>query len=123
MFINFSNHQSVGWDKKQLEAASEYGEIVDVPFPGVSSCATEQEIADLAQDSADLIISKIKSADDVVMVQGEFTLTYAVLKILKERGIKVVSACSERVATESTDEAGNKVKQSVFSFVKFREYM
>ena len=123
MFINFSNHPSEGWNPKQLEAASKYGEVVDVPFARVSSCATEEEIADIAQRSADLIMDSITSADDVVMVQGEFTLTYALVKILKERGIKVLSACSERVATETTDEAGNKVKQSVFSFVKFREYI
>ena len=32
MFINFSNHPSEAWGKAQLNAAMEYGEVIDIPF-------------------------------------------------------------------------------------------
>lgn len=59
---------------------------------------------------------------DAVMCQGEFTLTYALVKAMKECGITVVAACSQRCTEETTDENGNTVKKAVFRFVQFREY-
>jgi hypothetical protein len=122
MFVNFSNHPSIDWDSKQKKAAEKYGEIKDIRFPAVFSRASEQEIQELAEESVSQIMSNF-SDGDAVMVQGEFTLSFAVVRILKQHDIKVVSACSERVSIETTDETGNKVKQSKFSFVKFREYV
>ena len=36
MFINFSNHPSDAWGEVQLNAAMEYGDVMDVPFPAVN---------------------------------------------------------------------------------------
>lgn len=44
MFINFSNHPSEAWGKTQLNAAMEYGEVIDIPFPAVNLYSNEEEI-------------------------------------------------------------------------------
>lgn len=122
MFINFSNHPHDNWDVAQKNAAAEYGEIQDVPFPAIEASASEEDITNLAKEYA----SKIKGflgPGSAVMAQGEFTLTYAVINLLKQDGIKVVSACSERNVVESVDENGNTIRKSVFSFIRFREYV
>lgn len=131
MFINFSNHPSKAWDEEQRKAAEVFGPIVDVPFPAVDPSLDEKAILNLAKDSIKRI-NEHTTGNDVVMVQGEFTLTYAVIKLLKKTKIikllkktkiKVVSACSERKVQELVDSDGNTTRQSVFTFVRFREYM
>lgn len=118
-FINFSNHSSKYWNDKQKNAAKEWGQIIDIPFPSVGGNASEDDILQLAEQ----VVAKILSYNpSVVMCQGEFTLSYAVVRLLKEKGIKVVSACSERVTTEEHLEDGTSVKHARFDFVKFREY-
>lgn len=121
MFINFSNHLSKNWDEVQRTAALEHGQIIDVLFPSVDPAGDEAYIARLADES----VRRIKSASkeiDAVMVQGEYNLTYEVVKRLRDDGIRVVSACTKRDVKESIDEFGNIIKQSKFSFVRFRDY-
>ena len=36
MFINFTNHASSKWSDAQLQAAKEYGSIVDIQFPSLT---------------------------------------------------------------------------------------
>ena len=76
----------------------------------------------LIEESVEKILDAGKNRLDAVMVQGEFTLVYGVVNRLKNAGIKVVSACSERKAIEYQDEYGNDIKENRFSFVRFREY-
>ncbi|MGN0442332.1 MAG: hypothetical protein ACI4FO_06480 [Acutalibacteraceae bacterium] len=118
-FINFSNHTADNWSVEQKQAALEYGSIVDIPFPNVDPYATEYEISELADDYYEKIISM---NPDCVMCSGEFTLTFAIINRLLKSGVRVVAACSERVAAEKTDENGSTYKESVFRFVKFREF-
>ena len=120
MLINLSNHPSQSWSGKQFSAAHElYGEITDMPFPAVSAGLCYDEV----QTVADELIKKILSIKpDAVMCQGEFTLTYAVVSRLKQRGITVISACSERVAEEKLLPDGRSEKVMIFDFVQFREY-
>ena len=33
MLINLTNHPLSKWDEAQLQAAAQYGECVDIPFP------------------------------------------------------------------------------------------
>lgn len=118
-FINLSNHPSSDWKKEQVLAAQEYGEIIDMPFPGISANASEGDIADLAEQYAKEIADKNPAA---VMCQGEFTFVYALVRRLNALGIVCVAACSERQTTEYTDENGKLKRESVFEFVRFREY-
>ena len=119
MFINCSNHKSSDWSQKQLEAAKEYGDVVDIAFPAVDPASTAEGLSEVADRLYEEII---KHAPDCVMCQGEFTLTYAVVSRLKRAGIKTVAACSERRVEETQLEDGTTRKIAVFAFVGFREY-
>ena len=80
---------------------------------------TKEEI----QEMAESYIARILEYQPVaVMCQGEFTLTYHVVRLLKEHGITVVSACSERKSVEKKKEDGTVYKSAVFRFAQFREY-
>ena len=122
MFVNFSNHPHDKWDERQLKAALEYGDVIDIPFPNVDADASEEDILELAKAYSSKILEVVGN-DGAAMVQGEFTLVYAVINLLKENSIKVLSACSERDVTEITDEAGNTIRKSIFVFKRFREYL
>jgi len=120
MIINLSNHTSSKWSEKQIKTANKlFGDIIDMPFPAVGAEASTDEIQAMADEAA-LRITEMHP--DAVMCQGEFTLTYAVVSRLKQNGIKVVSACSERSAKETLLPDGRSEKKAVFDFVQFREY-
>ncbi|MCR4892940.1 MAG: hypothetical protein K5989_12255 [Lachnospiraceae bacterium] len=122
MFINLSNHPSEKWDEKQRKAAEEYGNIMDIKFPAVESHGDERYILDLAKEFVESIM-EYANEELAVMVQGEFTLTFAIVSELKERGIRVVSACSERNVHNEVNSEGEEVKVTRFEFVRFREYV
>ena len=118
MLINLSNHPSRYWDRQQLEAAHYYGDVVDIPFPVVAPDADSQELQALARDCVREIMSMSDANGITVHIMGEMTLTFIVVKLLKELGIRCVASTTERKTTYSTD----GIKLSEFSFVKFREY-
>lgn len=113
-FVNFTNHPSSTWNQEQLAAARAFGEIQDIPFPNVPPTLTAEEIARLGTDCTEQILDRQPAA---VLCQGEFSLAHDVICRLKQHGIKVLAACSER----NTIMIGNE-KRSSFSFVQFREY-
>ncbi len=118
MLVNFSNHSSLYWDKTQREAAWEYGEIVDMPFPQITPNAPNEELQMLAQEYVQRIMSFAKSQIVTVHIMGEMTFTFIVVSRLKEKGIKCIASTTERKATYNSD--GTKLSE--FSFVQFREY-
>ena len=118
IFVNFSNHPSDMWSKEQLEAAKEYGRVVDIPFPAVEGAASTEDVIEQAGPYIEQIVALTPKA---VMCQGEFTLAVYVISSLIKRGIPVVAACSERnVINEERD--GELKKTVIFRFIKFREY-
>ncbi len=119
MFINHTNHPSEFWNQDQITAASAYGEIIDIPFPVIDPHWDDEEIDKLVLQNGGIIEEK---HPDMVLCQGEFIYAFRLIEYLKRRGIKVVAACSERVAREKQNEDGTVVKESVFRFVQFREY-
>ena len=119
VFINCSNHPSAIWSKEQKQAAEAYGQIRDIDFPEVDPGWTEQEI----QREADRICGEIFRYNvAAVMCQGEFTLTYAIVRKLKERKIPALAACSSRRTEETVNENGSTQKSTVFIFERFRKY-
>ena len=118
-FINFSNHPYAQWMQTQKEAAEEYGEVVDLPFPPVPPEATCGDISEMADEYVSRIMGMNPGA---VMCQGEFTLAFAVVAKLKSLGVEVLAACSERKVTE-TVESGITKKLIVYEFVQFRDYI
>jgi len=120
MFINCSNHSAEYWGEKQKQAAGRWGEIIDYPFPVVEPGISEEEIEKIADHVVRDIVGK---QPDIVLCQGEFTLTYAIVSRLKKLGIKVVAACSERKTQEQVMQNGVTKKESYFEFIRFREYI
>lgn len=119
VFINFSNHPSQYWDKEQKQMAMAIGTIVDIAFPQVSAESSCKDVEVLAKHYSKEILRHRPAA---VMCQGEFTLSFQVIRFLQLEGIPVLAACSERVITAHTSEYGCYEKTSVFKFVQFREY-
>lgn len=119
ILINFTNHPSQMWGKEQKEAASHYGKVIDIPFPQVDGNASESYIEELASK----YVAQILEVNPVAVVcQGEFCLTYQVVKLLKERDMKVLAACSKRETKETVNDNGVSEKNAIFHFVRFREY-
>lgn len=122
LLYNVTNHPHDKWSPEQLKAAHELAdEIAYMPFLNVSPSAEERTIRAWAADIAGTIIGakKRNDVDDVVaLVQGEMTLTYAIVQSLIAHGIKVVAATSERISVDNGD--GSKTVK--FKFCKFREY-
>lgn len=121
VFINFSNHPSDKWDEKQRTEAEKFGPIIDIPFPYVSAEGDEDYIRQLAEESVERILEAEKPLE-AVLVQGEFNLTYAVVKRLLDMHIRVLSACAERNVLFTIMDNGETVKESRFVFTRFREY-
>lgn len=118
MFINYTNHPSKKWSCKQLEAAQEYGEIYDIPFPAINPEMSREEIIKIAKNEFIKITAKNPNC---VLCQGESVLSYYLVSMLKENQVKVVAACSERHVNEKT-ENGKVIKVTEFEFIQFREY-
>ena len=118
MLVNFSNHPSRYWDKKQIEASHDYGELIDMPFPQIVPNATDEELQKLSQEYVQRIMSLSDPKTITVHIMGEMTFTFIVVTKLKELGIKCIASTTERKTSYSDD----CTKMSEFSFVKFREY-
>lgn len=119
IFVNHTNHPSARWSAEQKSAAQIYGEIKDMAFPAVSPSATAEEVHELAQRNAEKILELEPSA---VLCQGEFNYTFAIVERLKNLGVTVVAATSERIAVEEILPDGTTRQISTFRFVQFREY-
>ena len=119
MFVNCSNHKIENWSIEQIKEAEKYGEIVEYPFPYITPQLDEEAIDNIASKVAEEIA---EMNPDIVMCQGEFTVTYKIIEKLKALNIKVVAACSDRVTTEIKQEDGSNKKVSQFKFVRFRLY-
>ena len=118
VFLNYTNHPSDRWEEAQTAAARMYGRIADVPFPAVDPAADEDEIERMAADETAKLLAY---GPDAVLCQGEFCLAYQVITRLKQAGVTVLAACSERVVTERAAENG-ETEVVRFRFRRFRKY-
>ena len=119
IFVNHTNHPSEHWSAEQITAAKVYGEIVDVPFPAISADAAAEDVRELAQMNLEKILTFKPAA---VLCQGEFNYTFAMVELLKNSGVIVVAATSERIAHAEILPDGSTRQISTFRFVQFREY-
>jgi hypothetical protein len=119
MFINLTNHPTTTWSEKQLCAAREYGEVLDVPFPEVDPTWTTAQVIEQAKSLTDEVLSLHPTT---VLCQGEFTLTYHLVTAFKKKGLPVVSATSKRAVEEGQDIDGVNRRKYYFDFIQFREY-
>jgi len=118
MFINLTNHPSSSWGDEQLAAARRYGEVVDYPFPLVDPLATSEDVV----EQANAIAAEVGLLEpEAVLCQGESTLAYHLVRVLKQQGVSVLAACTNRKVVAKTA-CGETNKYSIFVFVQFREY-
>ena len=115
VFANISNHPSNEWSEDQHDAAREFAEaIIDVPFPEVPPGADGTWIEQKAEE----VLASLPPETTHALVQGEFTLTMALVKRLQQRGIRCLAATSERRVSRTED--GRELRE--FRFVRFRDY-
>lgn len=75
---------------------------------------SSEEVKQMAENAAAKILEQ---SPQVVLCQGEFTLCFHVITLLKREGVCVVSACTQRIVEIEGD-----TKKSVFRFSQFRAY-
>ena len=119
MFLNLSNHPSANWSAEQSEVAKRlYGEIVDLPFPVVDPTGDEEYIATLADKYCQMVLEMSEGLEITVHLMGEMTFTFALIQCLRIHNIPCVASTTQREIVEHSDGR----KESLFKFVKFREY-
>lgn len=116
VFVNLSNHPSTAWVQAQRDAALALApEIVDIPFPPVPPDATADDIACLR----DACLAEVPAGASHAMIQGEFTLAFALVQALQGRNIVCLAATTDRDVDETA--AGELLRR--FRFVGFRPYL
>lgn len=119
LFINWSNHPSSSWQEPQRKSAEALGRIVDISFPEVDPKVDIESISKLADSlMGDFIVRFPNKKETVVMVQGEMTLLYQLLRRLEGHGYRAVAASSIRDVRINAD--GSETK--FFKFHRFRDY-
>lgn len=118
VLLNFSNHPSSDWMEEQIEAASIYGRIEDLPFPNISPSGDECSLSHLVDEYVDKITEMCCDGTLTVHIMGEMNFTYAMVNRLRAEGVTCVASTTERVV----EELPNGEKKSTFRFVKFRRY-
>lgn len=119
MLINFTNHPYNQWNDVQKEAASLYGEVVDLPFPEIDPMGDEVYIKSLVDSYFLKIQSRINDEKTVIHIMGEMTFTYMMLDRLKQDGIECIASTSKRIVNVNVDGS----KNVTFVFARFRRYM
>jgi hypothetical protein len=120
MFVNLSNHPSTNWSEAQAASAREIGgEIHDISFPEIPGSWDTSQVTCLAEELANRIFAL---SPEAVMVQGEATAVYWIVRDLCCKGVLCYAATSRRVAHMVSTFEGATVKQSEFEFVRFRRY-
>lgn len=117
MFINLTNHPSEKWSEEQLNAARQYGEILDLSFPVIEPTFTKEDIMFLVKDCTDTVLGMAEE-NTVVHVMGEMTFTHNLVNALKDLGITCLASTTERNTFITPD--GKKISE--FKFIQFREY-
>ena len=118
IFINLSNHPISKWSDKQLNAASEYGNIYEIPFPAIDPSGDEKYISDLTDKFLQTIKSYSHLGEPTVHIMGEMTFTYSLVQKLKTDNI----ICLASTTCRNVNELPNGVKETIFTFERFRKY-
>lgn len=118
VFLNLSNHPYHDWEDCQKQAATVYGDVVDMSFPIVDEREDEAYITHLAQTYFQQIKEIGTPQSLTVHLMGEMTFCFALLKMLQQEGYTCVASTSKRMV----EEIYTSQKQVVFQFERFRKY-
>lgn len=114
VFANISNHPVADWSATQKAAAHAHAaRIANVPFPAVPPDADEAQVHALAS----AVMDALPAGTTHALVQGEFTLTYALVRALQVRDVVCFAATSDRISEESGD-----LRLTEFRFSRLRRY-
>ncbi|MDD3940833.1 MAG: hypothetical protein PHQ01_04660 [Candidatus Pacebacteria bacterium] len=119
MLINFSNHPTSTWSKRQMETAiAQFDEVVDFPFPQIDPESSTEQIKILAQQLFDELIDSYDKENITIHLMGELSIVYQLVNLFKKADIPCVVSTTKREVEELPDGSIN----SLFRFVKFRAY-
>jgi hypothetical protein len=118
IFINFSSYPSNRWEEKKLEAAKQFGEIIDIPFPSIPDGKTIREIEDMAKAKEKEILEMAAGNDTTILVTGEPVYTFSLLRLLKADGIRCVVSSAKEVVKD----LGNGEKIGQIKFLRFLKF-
>lgn len=119
MFFNLSNHPSSSWIKEEKEAASKWGDIVDIAFPKNDVLADENEILEIAKN---FLKSLKMTPKDAILVVGEYSLAFAIIDELLHQGVTVLTTISNSIVAFRTNENGIQERSIRFIFSEFVPY-
>lgn len=115
LFLNISNHRLADWEPGQTRAAGALASnLAELGFPNVPPDADEEDICALVDD----LDAQVPPNTTHAMVQGEFTLTLALVRRLQKRGITCLAATTERDVETEADGS----RRYRFTFRRFRVY-
>lgn len=118
LLINLSNHPHENWSAEQKEAAKEYGEVRDMPFPAIDPEEDIEQIRERADEYISKIIKLNAKYAITVHLMGEMSFVVYAVSRLSERGIRCICSTSER----DTEDLGGGEKKVTFRFKRFRDY-
>ncbi len=120
MLINLSNHPSSQWGASQLQAATQFGQIIDIPFPEIEPDWDASQVEQLAEEYLDkiLMLASDRNEIPIVHLMGEYVFCFQMATMLKTNSITVLVSTSRRHSVMNDD--GTKTIR--FDFVRFREY-
>ena len=120
MFLNITNHPSTDWPQAQRAAAMAIASpITDLPFPNVPPEADEIEVESLGRE----ILEKTSRFNpSAALVEGDFTLTYFLVRELMKRGVVCYIATTPRITAVKLTGPHSSEKVSQFHFTRLRRY-
>ena len=120
MLLNITNHPSNKWSEEQMNGALNLAlDVVDIPFPNVDPKLSTEEVYKMADNLVQDIEKKYGINNICCLVQGDFTLTVALIFCLNYHEIPVYAATSERNTINNEDGS----KTFIFNFNQFRNYI
>lgn len=121
MILLFSHTLS---EEQIIDAKSKYGvgEFVYLPKNLQQLWSNfNPELEQLTLDDFKSFLSQNANQGDVVLIQGDFGATFAMVNFALERGLVPVYATTQREVVEVVED-GQTVKKSIFKHRRFRRY-
>lgn len=111
-------------EEQIIDAKSKYGvgEFVYLPKNLQQLWSNfNPELEQLTLDDFKSFLSQNANQGDVVLIQGDFGATFAMVNFALERGLVPVYATTQREVVEVVED-GQMVKKSIFKHRRFRRY-
>lgn len=123
MFMNLSNHPIATWPAAQREAAAALGLGDPAELPGGMPHVDPEIDTDAVSALAEALAERARAhGAEGAFVATDLTLTVALLRALRARGVRCFASTTARVAESAPTGDGAVARRSTFRFVRWREY-